>query len=100
MIIPDPKPIQEDDFLALPEIAFLARDSKGEPAGRTNAEQWKARGKFPSPDDYVGYQPVWRLARVIAWLDGQQNWTHNVKAWRKRRDAGGFRRGAGNRIDA
>lgn len=89
--IPAPAKIQEDDFLALPEIMFLARDADGKPFTRARVEQWKSRGSFIPEDDAIGYQPVWRLGRVLAFLDAK-GYTYDVKAWRKRRDAGGFRR--------
>lgn len=95
--VPEPRAIEEDEFVTLPEIAFLARNTEGEPLKRGTVERWRIRipksqeKAFLEPDDYIGSTPIWRLPRVLAWFDAN-NRPYDVKAWRKTRNAGGFRR--------
>lgn len=97
LTVAKPKPIQEDEFLTLPEIAFLARNPRtGEPLKRASVEQWRIRNvgtekEFLAPDGHLGSVPYWRLKRVLAWMDLQDR-PHNVDEWRAKREAGGFRR--------
>jgi hypothetical protein len=99
MTITDPLVIQEDEFLTLPEIAFLGRDAEGNPLKRGTVESWRSRkdrpeaNAFLEPDDYIGSTPVWRIDRVMAWLQAS-NRAYDVKAYRRHRKAGGFRRRA------
>jgi len=92
-----PKPITEDEFLTLPEIAFMSRNPRtNESLQRGSVEQWRVRNRgtdreFLKPDDHIGAMPIWRLSRVLAWMDAQ-NRPYDVEAWRERRAAGGFRR--------
>jgi hypothetical protein len=79
-----------DDLLTGPEIAFLAG------AKMATFERWRLRNQgtdktFPEPDHYFGSIPVWHLRTVISWLQATGR-SYDVKAWRKHRDAGGFRR--------
>lgn len=110
MTIPKPKPITEDDFLTIPEIAFLARHPRTkQPLERATVEQWRNRYNqpkegetaeqaaerqakaLPKPDGYLGSVPYWRLGRLLAYMDSQLR-PYDVDAWRAYRDAGGFRR--------
>lgn len=99
MTIPAPLAIQEDEFLTLPEIAFLGRDADGHPLKRGTVESWRSRKDRPAakaflePDDYIGSVPVWRLDRVVAWMS-ERKISYNKSAWRKQRKSGGFRRHA------
>jgi hypothetical protein len=96
-MIPDPKPITED-LLTVPEIAFLLRHN-GEPLKRASVEQLRVRYRnteeafkgLPEPDGRIGYQPYWRLERVLAWADDLGR-KYDEQAWREKRDAGGFHR--------
>lgn len=95
MTIPAPRKITEDDFLTIPEIFYMAD------IPRNTLEQWRVRDQFMPEDDSIGYTPVWRLARVLAFFETEKRHradgtliTCNEKKWRKRRDAGGFRRQA------
>jgi hypothetical protein len=79
-----------NELLTGPEIAFL------QGAKMATFERWRLRNQgtektFPEPDHYFGSIPVWSLETVTAWFDAT-NRTYDVKAWRKHRDAGGFRR--------
>lgn len=92
MGIPPPQPLDEE-LVTAPEFAYIAGVAPG------TVDVWKNRFRdtehpLPDPDDYVGDKPVWRLARVTAWLDAT-NRKYNVDGWRKERDAGGFRKTRG-----
>ena len=105
--IAKPKPIQEDDFLTIPEIAFLLRSPNRltgdlEPLKRGSVEQLRVRYRgatepteqakaLPEPDGFLGSVPYWRLARITTWADGLGR-KYAVEEWRAKRDAGGFRR--------
>ena len=99
MTIPEPRPITEDEFLTVPEIAYLGNSPRrpGETLTAASVEQWRSARhrdtgrEFPAEDDSIGDRPVWRLSRVIAYLESQ-GYSYDVERWRKRRDAGGFRR--------
>lgn len=88
-----PAPVTEDQFITVGEIAFLTGYKRG------SVERWRIRypqgseQEFPLPDDRFGDTPVWRINRVIAWLDAHGH-PHNVKAWLKARDKGQFHRWA------
>lgn len=98
-----PRPINEDDFLTIPEIAFLQRHPRtGEPLKRASIEQLRVRYResedpaeqakaLPEPDGYLGSVPYWRLGRILTWSD-LQNRPYDVEAWRAKRESGGFRR--------
>lgn len=101
-----PKPIQEDEFLTIPEIAFLLRHPiTGEPLKRASVEQLRVRYRdsddpaeqakaLPEPDGYLGSVPYWRLKRLLAWADsfGPKIRPYDLDAWREKRESGGFRR--------
>lgn len=91
--VPDPRPLT-DELMTLTEIADAA-GVKG-----PTVEQWRARRRqpgrtqepFPDPDDNVGSFPVWRPERLAVWfrITGRP---FDLKMWREKRDAGGYRRG-------
>lgn len=89
--IADPRPL-DGDFLTIPEIAFLTNSKRG------TVEHWRIRFEhtdraFPVEDDAIGYMPIWRLERVIAWLElVMPKLKYDVDAWREHKAAGGFRR--------
>ena len=102
--VPKPKPITEDEFLTIPEIAFLLRHFNSatetwEPLKRASVEQLRVRYRntpdaakgLPEPDGRLGSVPYWRLGRLLAWAD-TLNRKYDVDEWRAKRDAGGFRR--------
>lgn len=103
LTVAKPKPITEDDFLTIPEIAFLSRHPRtGEPLKRASIEQLRVRYRtsddpaeqakaLPEPDGYLGSVPYWRLKRTLAWMDSQDR-PYDVDAWREKRESGGFRR--------
>jgi hypothetical protein len=106
-----PRPITEDDFLTIPEIAFLQRHPRtGEPLKRASIEQLRVRYRdsdnpdeteaekaerlakaLPAPDGHLGSVPYWRLSRILVWSD-LQNRPYDVDSWREKRESGGFRR--------
>lgn len=102
-----PRPINEDDFLTIPEIAFLLRRFKQEtetwePLKRASVEQLRVRYRgsedpaerakgLPEPDGHLGSVPYWRLSRITAWAD-TLNRKYDVADWRSKRESGGFRR--------
>jgi hypothetical protein len=93
--VPPPEPIGID-LLPVAEIADLAG------VQRNTVEQWRSRLRstqdpFPEPDDYVGSIPLWRLPRILAWLEIVHRPAH-VEQWREKRDAGGYRRPTSDRI--
>lgn len=52
-------------------------------------------GSVPEPDDHIGAFPVWRLARIVAWLKATKRDTlptYDLDGFRAKRDAGGYRR--------
>lgn len=79
-----------DELLTGPEIAFLA-DVKMATFERWNIDDPKRPKVMPDPFHYFGLTPVWELKTITDWLDSTDR-TYDVKAWRKHRDAGGFRR--------
>jgi hypothetical protein len=79
-----------NELLTGPEVAFLAG------AKMATFERWRLRNQgtdktFPEPDHYFGSIPTWSLDTVTSWLDATER-KYDVKAWRKHRSAGGFRR--------
>lgn len=90
--VPNPTPLAQD-LLTIPEIAYLVGFERG------TVERWRLRTRkdnspiFIDPDDYIGSTPVFRLERVVAWCE-ESGRTYDVKAWRKHRADGGFRRRA------
>jgi hypothetical protein len=93
-VIPDPRPL-EGEWVTIPQIADIA-------GVQTNAvNQWRNRFAdsdlpFPVEDDAIGAFPVWRLERVIAWLQatGRDRLpTYDLDGFRAKRDAGHYRRG-------
>lgn len=106
-VIPEARPL-EDEWLVVSQIADLADvqpNAVNQWRNRFSAEalaeaQKVARAEnkpapewipFPEEDDAIGAFPVWRLARVIAWLDATQR-TYDLDAFRAKRDAGFYRR--------
>lgn len=99
-VIPDPVSLDTlGEYITVPELVFMTGQKRG------TVERWRIRyDDFPEPDFYIGYTPVWSLARPLSWIDGvnevrqTQNGakliTYDVDAWRAHRDAGGFRRQA------
>ena len=84
------KTINIDELLTGPEIAFLAG------AKMATFERWRLRNQgtsktLPEPFHHFGSIPVWELETITEWLD-ETGRAYDVKAWRKHRDAGGFRR--------
>lgn len=80
-----------DLLLTGPEIAYLANQTK-----MATFERWKLRNNgtakvLPEPFHYFGSIPVWHLDTITEWLD-ETDRKYDVKAWRKHRDAGGFKR--------
>jgi hypothetical protein len=59
------------NWVTIPEIADLPKP----PVLVTTVEQWRQRHDihapipFPVPDDYRGMFPVWRIERMLAWLE-------------------------------
>lgn len=94
--IADPKPV-DGDYLTVPEIAYLTGLKRGTIEHWRIENEHRANAKvFLAPDDYIGDAPVWRLERVIAWLDQHSKpsnvLTHNAEKWRAHKANGGFRR--------
>lgn len=90
--IPPARPISEDVFVSIPEIADIANP----PVKYTTVEQWKARRRvrdvpFLEPDDHVGSFPIWRLDRVKAWFEATGR-PYKLDDWKAKRAAGGYRR--------
>lgn len=85
------KNLKIDELLTGPEIAYLANGTK-----MATFERWKLRNQdtqkvLPEPDWYFGQTPVWDLTTITDWLD-ETGRSYDVKAWRKHRNRGGFRR--------
>ena len=92
MTVPAPKPLR-DEVMTIPEIAWLTKTK------RSTVERWRIRNvdtpkAFLEPDDYAGSNPVFRVTRVMAWLDEHRPGLerHTIEEWRKNKAAGGFRR--------
>lgn len=91
--IPGPRPITEDTFVAIREIADIAVP----PVEYPTVEQWRARRRarvipFPEPDDNIGSFPIWRLSRIEAWFKATGR-PFDLKLWRRKKKNGGYRRG-------
>lgn len=89
VVIPDPQPLA-DDIVTIPEIAYMTGFT------RAAVERWRLRTKGGEPvlivqDDYVGSAPVWRLERLIAWLESTGR-KYDLNAWRAARADGEFLR--------
>lgn len=84
------KTIKLDELLTGPEIAYLA-GVKMVTFERWNIDAPKRPKVLPDPYHYFGLTPVWDLPTILAWLDKTER-PYDVDAWRKHRDAGGFRR--------
>lgn len=91
-LVPPPKPLS-DVVITLVEMVDLFG------VKRVTVDQWAQRRRsavnqdlaFPEPDDHVADKPVWRLDRLKAWADATGKKTWNEKAWREKREAGGYR---------
>lgn len=89
--IPPAEPLP-GDWVAIVEIADMPI-----PAVKyTTVEMWRARARhrdipFPEPDDHIGSFPIWRLERIEAWFTATGK-PYQLKTWRKKRAAGGYRR--------
>ena len=106
--VPAPRPIQDEAFLSIPEMADIAGVS------RKTVEQWRNRRReidipFIEPDDHIGDRPIWRLSRYLLWLeashregqvdaegkpvdDDRPSLEDRLKDWDRKRAAGGYRR--------
>jgi hypothetical protein len=106
-VIPEARPL-EDEWVVISQIADLADvqpNAVNQWRNRFSAEALAAAQKaardagnpepewlaFPVEDDAVGAFPIWRLERVVAWLDATQR-KYDLKAFRAKRDAGFYRR--------
>lgn len=79
-----------DNLITGPEIAFLA-GVKMATFERWNIDAPNRPKVLPNPLCHFGLTPVWELKTITDWMDATGR-TYDVKAWRKHRDAGGFRR--------
>lgn len=84
------KQVDIEKLLTGPEIAFLA-GVKMATFERWGIDRPERRRVLPEPFWHFGLTPVWQLETITEFLDATGR-TYDVKAWRKARDAGQFRR--------
>lgn len=87
--IPPPRPL-DDEIVGVPEIADIASVTPAA-VNTWRFRPQKNRPLFLDEDDTVGSFPVWRLERVIAWLELTGR-PHDAGKWRQKKAEGGYRR--------